>query len=233
MADVTTFYYTIPSLKNRIGLEVLYKTKNRKNITELGNNTIIDADVLIGEYISAISYDIFDKLTSPFGRTLDELEVPLLPFEYNVSYTPPGEISAGSFIVGRVYTILVPGTTDFTLIGASDSEIGTSFTATGTGTGTGTANYSELDECILYRCIWPTKYDIATGTYIPAYFDTSSTPAIEKAMGEVIVSFAVYQWMMDCNIQGWEKYELEHLRKYDTLRGLTTRRIKLTRTYKY
>jgi hypothetical protein len=48
-------------------------------------------------------------------------------------------ITAGDFITGVEYTILVPGTTNFTLIGAADSNIGTVFTATGPGTGDGTA----------------------------------------------------------------------------------------------
>lgn len=48
-------------------------------------------------------------------------------------------ITAGDFIVGVEYTILVPGTTDFTLIGAADSNVGTVFTATGAGLGDGTA----------------------------------------------------------------------------------------------
>lgn len=48
-------------------------------------------------------------------------------------------ITAGSFVVGVEYTILVPGTTDFTLIGAANSNVGTIFTATGVGAGTGTA----------------------------------------------------------------------------------------------
>ncbi len=51
-----------------------------------------------------------------------------------------GIVIAGLFVVGTEYTILVPGDTDFTLIGAADSNIGTTFTATGVGTGTGTAN---------------------------------------------------------------------------------------------
>jgi len=48
-------------------------------------------------------------------------------------------ITAGSFVVGQRYVINVPGTTDFTLIGAADSLAGTEFEATGIGTGTGTA----------------------------------------------------------------------------------------------
>jgi hypothetical protein len=46
---------------------------------------------------------------------------------------------AGNFIVGKSYTIVSIGTTDFTAIGASSNTVGVSFVATGTGTGTGTA----------------------------------------------------------------------------------------------
>lgn len=49
-------------------------------------------------------------------------------------------VTAGSFVVGQNYTILVVGTTDFTLIGAASNTPGVSFTATGVGTGTGTAS---------------------------------------------------------------------------------------------
>jgi hypothetical protein len=48
-------------------------------------------------------------------------------------------VTAGSFTIGNDYTILTTGTTDFTLIGAADSNPGTKFTATGAGSGTGTA----------------------------------------------------------------------------------------------
>ena len=46
---------------------------------------------------------------------------------------------AGDFNVGVTYTIVSTGTTDFTLVGAANSNPGTVFTATGVGTGTGTA----------------------------------------------------------------------------------------------
>ena len=49
-------------------------------------------------------------------------------------------LTAGSFVTGINYTIQTTGTTDFTLIGAADSNPGTTFTATGAGTGTGTAS---------------------------------------------------------------------------------------------
>ena len=48
-------------------------------------------------------------------------------------------INAGSFRIGKSYTIVTAGDTDFTSIGAADSNVDTTFTATGVGTGTGTA----------------------------------------------------------------------------------------------
>lgn len=52
-------------------------------------------------------------------------------------------ITAGSFVIGTEYKILVPGTTDFTLIGSANNTIGTMFTATGVGAGDGTASPDE------------------------------------------------------------------------------------------
>lgn len=51
--------------------------------------------------------------------------------------------TAGSFVVGTRYTIVTPGSTPFTAIGAANNTAGTTFTATGAGTGTGTASPSE------------------------------------------------------------------------------------------
>jgi hypothetical protein len=48
-------------------------------------------------------------------------------------------VNAGSFVVGKQYTIRTVGTTDFTLIGAVANTVGVLFTATGAGTGTGVA----------------------------------------------------------------------------------------------
>ena len=47
-------------------------------------------------------------------------------------------VTAGSFVVGKTYTVVTAGT-NFTLIGAASSAVGTVFTATGVGSGTGTA----------------------------------------------------------------------------------------------
>jgi hypothetical protein len=48
-------------------------------------------------------------------------------------------ITAGSFVSGKTYTIVSVGTTDFTLIGATSNNVGTAFIATGAGAGTGVA----------------------------------------------------------------------------------------------
>ena len=48
-------------------------------------------------------------------------------------------IGAIAFGIGKEDKIATAGTTDFTLIGADDSNVGTIFTATGVGSGTGTA----------------------------------------------------------------------------------------------
>ena len=71
-------------------------------------------------------------------------------------------VVAGSFVIGTTYTIVSVGTTDFTLIGAPDNNIGTSFVATGAGTGDGTAD-----------TVVP-----ASGTYVNGYFEV----VIDKAV---------------------------------------------------
>ena len=47
--------------------------------------------------------------------------------------------TAGNFVIGERYKIVTVGTTDFTLIGSADNNVGTEFVATGVGSGTGTA----------------------------------------------------------------------------------------------
>ena len=60
-------------------------------------------------------------------------------FNLSSTFTVGGDVTAGDFITNETYKIQTTGTTDFTLIGASDSNPGTVFTATGAGAGTGTA----------------------------------------------------------------------------------------------
>jgi len=54
--------------------------------------------------------------------------------------TTPSTVTAGSFVIGRSYTIINPGTTNFVSEqGTANSNAGTSFVAIAAGTGTGTA----------------------------------------------------------------------------------------------
>jgi hypothetical protein len=48
-------------------------------------------------------------------------------------------VTAGSFIIGKTYKIVTPGSTNFVTIGAANSFANTVFTATGVGSGDGTA----------------------------------------------------------------------------------------------
>jgi len=73
--------------------------------------------------------------------------------EYTLKYykadDPVGTYSstattAGSFVVGKYYTILTVGNTSFTGIGASANTVGVIFKATGVGSGTGTANVETI-----------------------------------------------------------------------------------------
>ena len=48
-----------------------------------------------------------------------------------------GELTAGSFVAGRLYTIKTLGNTNYTLVGAASNTVGLTFTATGVGVGTG------------------------------------------------------------------------------------------------
>lgn len=81
---------------------------------------------------SAIEYGIVDSYTSD-GDTFSDNDYDILNSDNAAT------ITSGSFIIGRGYKILIVGTTDFTLIGADNNNIGTKFIATGIGAGTGTA----------------------------------------------------------------------------------------------
>ena len=62
-----------------------------------------------------------------------------LQHNHTVTYDKYTIVKAGSFITSSEYTIINPGDTDFTLIGAANSNPGTVFTATGAGAGSGIA----------------------------------------------------------------------------------------------
>lgn len=68
---------------------------------------------------------------------------------YEQGYT----VTAGSFVVGKIYRIVSIGTTNFTLIGATANSVGLHFIATGVGSGTGTAELSQTVETKLRETV--------------------------------------------------------------------------------
>lgn len=90
---------------------------------------------------------------------------------------------AGSFIVGESYVIASVGTTDYTLIGAVNNNVGTTFTATGPGTGTGTAVRVDLPPPVKYRLTVRRDGDEGTGQV------TSDPVGIAFSSGQVATYF--------------------------------------------
>ena len=100
---------------------------------------------------------------------------------YEQGYT----VTAGSFVIGKMYRIATLGTTDFTLIGAINNVIGTHFIATGVGTGTGTAELSQTVESKLRETVSVEDFG-AVGDGV-----TDDAPAIRAAYesGASVINF--------------------------------------------
>jgi hypothetical protein len=108
-------------------------------------STDIDAGVLWNPSINMERCNFVSNIYgSGIEHTLigefDYVDLTFSENSYDVSFTGTAlVIDAGSFVEDRGYEIYTVGTTDFTLIGAADNNIGTLFVATGIGAGTGTA----------------------------------------------------------------------------------------------
>ena len=61
----------------------------------------------------------------------------------NVDVSDDLIFTAGTFVIGREYTITTIGTTDFTAVGAASNTVNLRFVATGVGAGTGTATQKD------------------------------------------------------------------------------------------
>lgn len=84
--------------------------------------------------------------------------------------------TSGAFVVGKVYIIVSAGTTNFTLIGAANSNVGTQFTATGVGTGNGTAApVSNYNTAIGYQSMYlQNNGNLNTGLGYQALYSNSN-----------------------------------------------------------
>jgi hypothetical protein len=69
-------------------------------------------------------------------------------------HSPTTTVAAGAFVTGDYYQIRSVGTTDFTLVGAPDNNVGTRFEATGAGTGTGVATQASSYATVIQFHRW-------------------------------------------------------------------------------
>ena len=94
-----------------------------------------------------------------------------------------GTVTAGAFVVGVSYTIYTVGSTDFTLIGSANNNIGTVFTASGVGAGTGTATPNANNNTIVGSSAAPTLSSGTNNTIIGATADTGANLTNSTALG--------------------------------------------------
>ena len=102
-----------------------------------GNEIVTNVQSVNGLKVSSGVIDTVGYLTLSQSYTIQALGTTTNAQWNTIAGTT--NVTAGSFVPGRTYVIVSPGTTDFTLIGAANSTIGTSFIATGVGSGSGTA----------------------------------------------------------------------------------------------
>ena len=102
-----------------------------------GNEIVTNVQSVNGLKVSSGVIDTVGYLTLSQSYTIQTLGTTSNTQWNTIAGTT--NVAAGSFVPGRTYVIVSPGTTDFTLIGAANNTIGTSFVALGAGSGSGTA----------------------------------------------------------------------------------------------
>lgn len=123
-------------------------------------------------YVKPLTYNTAEVYTN-YNSSTGVFSTPLDTSGYTGTFTAPSAytgVTAGSFVVGREYIILSAGTTNFTLVGAANSNPGTRFTASGVGTGSGTAyEGGTLYEKITYSVSAISKASPAQVTFTEAH----------------------------------------------------------------
>ena len=107
-------------------------------------SNVIATDVQTQEIDSAL-VELFE-ITLPNGTTLyfhPGLDADLTDVQFRDKTGTTGITLAVNLIIGNSYTILGGSGTDWTAIGAADSDLGTTFIATGVGTGQGYATQTD------------------------------------------------------------------------------------------
>ena len=141
------FYSCDGQQLNRIGSEKVdryfFNNANIGNITSISASIDPERNLVIWDYInvsggnSLIIYNYQTQKWSEADTDVDYLSTLSTTGVSIDSIDTSYNVTAGSFVVGKSYTIREVGTTSFTSIGAVANTIGVLFTATGIGSGTG------------------------------------------------------------------------------------------------
>jgi hypothetical protein len=103
-------------------------------------------------------------LTLDFGNNSRYLDTTLDAGKYGTTSNPTKVVNAGSFVTGEEYQIKTVGTTDFTLIGATDNIVDTMFTATGNGVELFNAGSFVIGEAYYISTLGDTDWNAVAGT---------------------------------------------------------------------
>jgi hypothetical protein len=190
----TLYIKCTPSISDRLIIDSLLSDKNiipdellyRPNDQYFGKANAVIYEHAYGIYASNLQEYIASVTKHYYWRniTLGELKTAVAKDDngnilYEVVYSqvidnltePNYYVITAPFIVpGQTYTIVYPGSTDFTTIGATDNKSGTVFTATAPGVGTGTVSILLSNTSVSEEIYWPYLINLQLG---PWY--TSST----------------------------------------------------------
>jgi len=129
-------FWTSYSLSGNI--EGLFGSSDLTNVSQ----TAYGKQVNTGDKILIVN-DSLIHTNSEYGIVIEFPSSPSVGDTFTTpAVNPLTTYNAGSFVVGKTYTIVSVGNTNFIALGASSNTVGQSFVANGVGSGTGTASTS-------------------------------------------------------------------------------------------
>ena len=170
-----------PAVENN-DTQIINGTSSVKIPVTNGNINITVGDIPVAEYSTDLSTVSAGSFVVGRSYTINTTGT--------TNFTLIGQgasATAGAFVTGEVYTIIAVNdgvggaTTDFTLVGAADNNIGTTFTSTGAGTGTGTAGTFAVGDIFV-----ATGVGAGSGTVIATY------PAEFQVEGDITAVNNIY-----------------------------------------